>query len=156
MAVRRVVTGDRNGRSSVINEAATLTHHVGQTGVDILWSCASSPRVPNDGSIPDWSSSFPSPGGVLVSTIVIPPNSSAGVESGNPDFHVTRPGFHRTDSVDISMIVEGVCILELDDGSECALACGDVVVVNGNMHAWHNRTPQPVRLMTTIIGAARS
>jgi len=50
------------------------------------------------------------------------------------------PGFHRTDTIDIILMVSGEITCELD---RCAVTLrpGDTLVQNGGPHAWTNRGP---------------
>jgi quercetin dioxygenase-like cupin family protein len=64
-------------------------------------------------------------------------------------------GFHRTDTLDYVMILDGEIALELDRGS-VALRSGDCVVQRGTRHAWRNRSGRPVRLAVVMLSLARS
>ena len=58
---------------------------------------------------------------------------------------------HRTESVDVGVVLEGETWLLLDDGSETRMGAGDVVVQRGTNHAWANRSDRPVRMMFVLI-----
>ena len=47
--------------------------------------------------------------------------------------------FHRTDSLDYAIVLEGEITLLVDDG-EATLKAGDVAVQRATSHAWSNRT----------------
>ena len=59
----------------------------------------------------------------------------------------TRPeaplGWHRTETVDINVLLGGELILVLDTG-EVTLQPGDAVIQRNTMHAWKNPTNAPV------------
>ena len=59
-------------------------------------------------------------------------------------------GFHRTETIDFVMILEGDLTLELDDGS-VDLHPGDCVVQQGTRHAWRNRSDRPVRMAAVMV-----
>ena len=61
-------------------------------------------------------------------------------------------GLHRTASVDVGTVISGELTLLLPTG-ETTLRPGDTFVLRGNEHAWRNRTPQPVTIVVTMIGA---
>ncbi|KAJ9642167.1 hypothetical protein H2204_002536 [Knufia peltigerae] len=46
--------------------------------------------------------------------------------------------YHRTQSLDYGVVLEGEMIIDLDDGSSTRLKRGDVVIQRGTMHAWRN------------------
>ena len=58
---------------------------------------------------------------------------------------------HRTETVDVGVVLEGETWLLLDDGSETRVGVGDAVVQRGTMHAWANRSDQPVRMLFVMI-----
>jgi quercetin dioxygenase-like cupin family protein len=58
---------------------------------------------------------------------------------------------HRTETVDVGVVIEGETWLLLDDGSETRVGVGDAVVQRGTNHAWANRSDQPVRMMFVMI-----
>ncbi|WP_242448776.1 MULTISPECIES: cupin domain-containing protein [Burkholderia cepacia complex] len=70
-------------------------------------------------------------------------------------FEPNHPGMHTTNSVDYDIVLEGEITLELDDGQEVLLRKHDVVVQNGNRHAWRNRSEQPATMMFVLMGAKR-
>jgi quercetin dioxygenase-like cupin family protein len=58
---------------------------------------------------------------------------------------------HRTETVDVGVVLEGETWLLLDDGSETRVGPGDAVVQRGTNHAWANRSNRPVRMMFVLI-----
>ncbi len=45
---------------------------------------------------------------------------------------------HRTQSLDLGVVLEGSIVMELDDGSATLMEKGDVAVQRGTMHSWKN------------------
>jgi quercetin dioxygenase-like cupin family protein len=154
MGYRRIVTGDRDGRSTVRADEHVDTFVTDVADMDWMWRSEAVPSVPTNQD-PDRVFAIPPPGGVWVMSWVLQPGSTAAAENDIVDMTHERPGFHRTDSVDVNVVLQGTAVLELDDGVEVELKAGDAIVLNGNMHAWHNRTSDPVRLHATIVGAHR-
>jgi quercetin dioxygenase-like cupin family protein len=153
--MRRVVTGEGpDGRSRVVSDGAATTAEVGTMDLDLLWRNHAAPALPAATDVSP-EVAFPPPGGVWVITWTIP----GGAPSEDPDDIVQstgeRPGFHSTDSVDVNVVLSGEVVLELDEG-EVALRAGDLVVVNGSRHAWQNRSSEPVRVLSTIVGGTRT
>lgn len=54
----------------------------------------------------------------------------------------------------MNYVLSGSVFIELDFG-ETELRAGDLVVVNGDRHAWHNRSSELVKVLATIVGAHR-
>jgi quercetin dioxygenase-like cupin family protein len=153
--MRRVVTGEGpDGRSHVVSDGPAATAEVGTMDLEMLWRNDSAPPLPAPTDVPT-EVAFPPAGGVWVITWTIP----AGTTGEDPEDVVQstgeRPGFHSTDSVDVNVVLSGEVVLELDEG-EVALAAGDLVVVNGSRHAWQNRSSEPVRVLSTIVGGTRT
>ncbi|MEQ3549920.1 cupin domain-containing protein [Pseudonocardia nematodicida] len=149
-----VTTEGPDGRSFVLSDGDAVTAQVGGMDLDLLWRNESVPTLPADPDVPA-EVSFPPAGGVWVITWTIP----AGATGEDPDDIVAstgeRPGFHSTESVDVNLVLSGEVVLQLDEG-EVVLAVGDLVVVNGSRHAWHNRSSEPVRVLSTIVGGSRA
>jgi hypothetical protein len=60
--------------------------------------------------------------------------------------------FHKTDSIDFAVVLEGEIWLLLDEG-ECLLRAGDVVVQRGTAHSWSNRSDRVCRMAFLLLGA---
>jgi quercetin dioxygenase-like cupin family protein len=58
---------------------------------------------------------------------------------------------HRTETLDVGIVLEGETWLLLDDGSETWVEPGDAVVQRGTNHAWANRADKPVRMVFVMI-----
>lgn len=59
--------------------------------------------------------------------------------------------FHRTDSLDYAIVLEGEITLLVDDG-EATLRAGDVAIQRATSHAWSNRTDRVARVAFVLIG----
>lgn len=68
----------------------------------------------------------------------------------------SRPGMHRTDSIDIGVVVAGQVTVEAEDGSSVALSPGDVYIQNGAMHRWRPNPEDPGHVVFILIGAERA
>src|SRR5699024_11498308 len=76
--------------------------------------------------------------------------AQAGNEHNNSDHF----WFHRTDSLDYAVVLEGEITLLVDEG-EATLSAGDVVVQRATSHAWSNRTDTTARMLFVLIGTPR-
>ena len=59
--------------------------------------------------------------------------------------------FHRTDSLDYAIVLEGEITLLVDEG-EATLKAGDVAIQRATSHAWSNRTDRVARVAFVLIG----
>ncbi len=162
--VRRVVTGEPTDRSSEfthVEEVAPLIN--GLARIYSVWGFDAPPILPFHSHDPYADvSMFPPVAGVRVQVIVFPPpppsedahsrGQPLGVETtagnrelrkrldvqgferlGDPD---APPGMHRTNTIDIGVVISGRLGVTCTDGSEEVLEVGDVYVQNGAMHSW--------------------
>jgi quercetin dioxygenase-like cupin family protein len=63
-----------------------------------------------------------------------------------------RGAMHRTDTLDYVIAIEGEVEMLLDDSS-VTLRAGDVLVQQGTIHAWTNRTDRHARLAIVLVDA---
>jgi len=139
---RRIVTGhDASGRSVVLSDTPSpKTIDVGTAAFHEIWV---TDRVP--AAIPG---TEPEPTDRPVRT---PPPADGVVVR----FTEMAPGaespIHRTETVDVGVVLEGETWLLLDDGSETRVGPGDAVVQRGTNHAWANRSDRPVRMLFVLI-----
>jgi quercetin dioxygenase-like cupin family protein len=141
-APRRIVTGhDESGKSVVLSDTTTpKTLDIGTAAFHELWSTDQTP-VPIAASEPE-------PTDRPVRT----PPPANGV---NVRFTEMAPGaespMHRTETVDVGIVLEGETWLLLDDGSQTRVGVGDAVVQRGTNHAWANRSDRPVRMVFVMV-----
>jgi quercetin dioxygenase-like cupin family protein len=142
VAPRRIVTGhDASGRSVVLSDAPTpKTLDIGTAAFHEIWvtdrtpvAIGASEPEPTDRPV----RTPPPAGGVVVRFTEMAPGAEAPM--------------HRTETVDVGVVLEGETWLLLDDGSETRMGAGDVVVQRGTNHAWANRSDRPVRMMFVLI-----
>lgn len=62
------------------------------------------------------------------------------------------PGMHFTNTADHFYIIEGECVLVLEE-DEAVLRAGDVGICRGAMHGWRNDTDKTCRLVTFVLPA---
>jgi naringenin degradation protein FdeH len=144
-APRRIVTGhDASGKSVVLSDAPTpRTLDIGTAAFHELWITSQTP-TPIAASEPEPTDrpvrTPPPAGGVTVRFTEMAP----GAESP----------MHRTETLDVGVVLEGETWLLLDDGSETRMGAGDAVVQRGTNHAWANRSERPVRMVFAMIDGA--
>jgi hypothetical protein len=150
---RRVVVGtDRAGRAVIESDEITPTQ-MSSSGFNIsdLWVVQTLPANVQDGAPTDMADTIPREG-ILIRVVTFQPDGESDADSGLDPRGVEIAGLHRTDSVDVGTVISGELTLVLPTG-ETTLRPGETFVLRGNEHAWRNRTPQPVTIVVTMIGA---
>ncbi len=74
-----------------------------------------------------------------------------GVEV-DPNRSARHPGFHRTNTIDYAICLDGEIWAMLDEG-ETQMRTGDVLIQRGTYHAWSNRSDKPARMAFVLIDA---
>jgi quercetin dioxygenase-like cupin family protein len=141
-APRRIVTGhDAAGKSVILSDGpnpkmldigSAAFHEVWITDQTPVTIAADEPE-PTDRPV----RTPPPPNGVTVRFTEMAPGAEAPM--------------HRTESVDVGVVLDGETWLLLDDGSETLVQAGDAVVQRGTNHAWANRSDKPVRMVFVMI-----
>lgn len=130
--VRRVVTGTRDGRSTVLHDASVgAAVEDGPFGLFDVWCTGPDPAA-DDGSDPVADGEElrvePPPGGTLFRIVHWAPGQEAPR--------------HRTDTLDYLIVLSGRVTLSLDDG-DVTLGPGDCLVQRGVQHGWRNDADEP-------------
>jgi hypothetical protein len=175
--VRRVVTGEPQPGESEFTHVEEVTPLVPRPGFAQyhIWGFDETPSLPHhstDEYVPR--SHFPAPGGVRVFANLLSnlteewDSETAPAHKADDDEFVrimsqqdvgtavgTAPGMHRTDTIDIGVVVSGEVTVESTDGSKVTLVPGDVYIQNGAMHAWHGNPENPAHIVFVVVGASR-
>lgn len=174
LPTRRIVTGvDAEGRSIVISDGPTpnLFGPAGSPYLINFWATRESPADYTDPQDPAASPMplHPAPGGVTFRFFRVPPESDfahltdeqrrAGSKAyhaavGAPEAYIPdarHPGFHKTESVDFIVLLEGEITLLLDQ-DEVPMKPFDVVVQRGTSHSWVNHGSESALLMAVLVG----
>lgn len=172
LARRLVVTGhSANNRSKLASDTTVTGAEIpGQSGVEcsVIWGADRKMQFPDNGAKPAYEGFFPPLDGFRLIETYLPARFSASVDAspqgefaGAMDavmpglaeaMDAKRPGMHRTPTVDLIVVLEGRCILQLDD-DEIPLNTGDVVIESGTIHAWANPYDAPCRFLAAVVGA---
>jgi hypothetical protein len=159
---RRIISGEKDGNSFVaVAEAIEPVIRENGTKFWGVWGAQNVTRLPTDGT-PDWPPTvFPPPGGYRIHFVEFPAADASVTDPVGewPESGLARgyqysdaPGMHKTDSVDIVIVMEGQIGLEFEDGTLIELVPGDAVVQNGARHAWRHRDA-PCRVCFVNLGA---
>jgi quercetin dioxygenase-like cupin family protein len=143
--VRRVVTGHAGDVATVLLDANAANEKYPDPGVisTLIWSTDRMPvPIPVGEDAEDMGNrklgSAPPPHGSRFAIIDFPP--------GNP------VAFHRTDTLDYVIVLEGEIDNDLDDAS-VHLRAGDVLIQRGTHHAWVNRGTERARIAVVLLDA---
>jgi len=97
----------------------------------------------------------PAPGGSSWRVFELPPDEVvAAYLEAQGHAEAESGGFHRSDTLDYVMILDGEITLELDRGA-VTLGSGDCVVQRGTRHAWRNKSGRPVKMAVVMLSLAR-
>jgi mannose-6-phosphate isomerase-like protein (cupin superfamily) len=168
-SVRRVVTGhDAQGQAIIQSDGPTdrVYDKLGQDGLVFheIWNTQETPaRIDRAGGQPleDRLTLAPPKGGARIRVLDIPPDdptleldevfdniaASENYKGATSDRHAS---FHRTQTVDYGIVLEGELVLIMDVG-ETTVRAGDIVVQRGTNHGWANRTDKPCRIAFILI-----
>jgi quercetin dioxygenase-like cupin family protein len=142
---RRIVTGhDASGKSVVLSDGPTpKSLDIGTAAFHEIWITDAMP-VPIAAEEPETTDR---------PVRVPPPRNGVMVRYTEQGPGAESP-MHRTETLDVGIVLEGETWLLLDDGSETRVGPGDAVVQRGTMHAWANRSDRPVRMVFVLIDGA--
>lgn len=172
--LRRIVTDNgKDGRSRIlIDGAAAKMIAVEEAGLAEIWSA---PLAGN--SLYDATDRLseedlrlePADGAVKVRWFTVAPEDAAksredveaaaafafgAVGAGHCRVDTARhPMMHKTDSLDVIVLVKGCVDLLLDDGEAHGLEPGDVVIQRATNHAWVNHGTETALLVAVLINA---
>ncbi len=164
--MRRVVTGHRNGKSVILEDAEIPAQDIGVGEIARLWKTDGIPTIPLEERdlkehLP---TRMPKPGETLVWVWVCTPDEEFFKKAKENGVDVVGEwrkrsgddfGMHTTDTIDYDIILSGELWMELDDGAEVHLKPFDCVVQNGTRHAWRNRSSKNCVMLSVLIGAKR-
>ena len=142
--IRRVVTGHNGDAKAVIirdQEMQNITVMPSGNSAALLWVMDETPGgVDGDDDPSDRAMGIAPPdGGSAFRALELMPGKDAFM--------------HRTNSIDYVIIMEGECVMVLDDGTEVTMRAGDVMVQRGTWHGWANRSDKPCRIIFVLISA---
>lgn len=171
--IRRVITGHNDEGKSVVIIDETMTAELGhvltpegQPNVRLsdIWIIRQVPdsNAGNDDSVAEKVKLEPPPGGAVLRTLEIPPDSERNFDAMQRYFEQMdasdrlegqqHPGMHQTDTVDFLVIISGEVWMILDE-EEVLLKQGDTCVQRGTLHAWSNRSDKPCLLAGVLVDA---
>lgn len=168
--MRRLVlpAADSDGRPQPIPRLVTAPG----LGQHYIWGWDEPLTLPQvaDGGAYEPTSHYPGPGQVrITANVFADPESSEWSASGDDADEFRRlldaqdvgtirgddPKMHRTDTIDVGVVVHGRVTVEDSDGRQNTLGPGDVYIQRGDMHAWHADPDDPALVVFVLVGAPR-
>jgi quercetin dioxygenase-like cupin family protein len=144
MDIRRIVTGhDADGKAIITSDQVmdnVITMKSGNKGA-LIWVTDETPSGVDGDEDPSTRTLGigPPKNGNVFRILELPPGKD--------------PFMHRTDTIDYCIVLEGECVMLLDDNAEVAMKQGDVMVQRGTWHGWANRSDKNCRLAFILIGS---
>jgi hypothetical protein len=155
--MKQVITAEKDGKAYFVEPPELEPFYSRGFGI---WRLGGHPKLPvelpSSGLEPETGPMFPDQDGFRVYYTEIPPESEEPRDDGIPGLAdaMDEDGFHATETVDVVWILGGEVGLELPDAVEW-LTAGDVVIQNGTVHVWRNRSAEVGLLGTISLGAKR-
>jgi len=174
--LRRIVTGnDANGRSSIlIDGAPARLLAADEGGLAEIWEAASGDGLlsRDDRLSGEDVRLEPAPGAVKARWFTVPVEDNfasaeereakaafgfAACGASHARIDTTRhPMMHKTETLDVIILIKGVVDLLLDNGEAKTLKPGDVVIQRATNHAWVNRGTETALLVAVLMNAESS
>jgi quercetin dioxygenase-like cupin family protein len=158
-AVRRVVTGFApDGSPTFLSDGVppeTVASPMGHGLSELLWLRAPAAAASDGGEPPPGARGMFPPRGATAARMIRFPGYPEGTPADDtwlrvPDEDPAIPGWHRSNTLDLMVIIEGDLILGLDDG-EYPLGAGAAVIQRGTMHRWRVVGEQPCTFLSVLI-----
>ena len=160
---RRIVTGhNAQGKSIFVSDGQSPATYerAGGTIISDYWVTTATP-ADNSGNADGAPKSFslhPPHGGSVFRIIDLPPDSKRygdNPAAARPDHAIEgrHPGFHKTDTIDYAIVLDGEVWAMMDEGEDKLMKPGDVLVQRGTSHAWSNRSDKNCVIAFILIDA---
>jgi len=168
---RRIVTGHRDGASTVLSDErrqAYAFQTVEGFEQTYIWATKGITEAHPDvveAVLPK--SAIPVPEGSLVQIVTFPPRRG-DAPSGDPatiaqEYRERLPGLaetfepggsmmHTTQTLDYAILLDGELWLELDGGETVHLLSGDIVIQQATRHGWRNKGSRPATIAFVMLG----
>ena len=154
---RRVVTGERAGRSAIVTDNTECPFRMAVEGaegivVTEMWRTGRDPEcAPNGPETCTMPLAFgPVAGGTVALILEWAPDAQL---FGTTDPSVANAATtHATDTIDYLHVIDGEIHVMLEEGESC-LRTGDTLVQRGTSHGWSNRSAKPCRMFVVMVSA---
>jgi mannose-6-phosphate isomerase-like protein (cupin superfamily) len=161
--VRRIVTGvNDQGRSIIVSDgpALNITRLSGAAlGAHVLWATGEAAAEGEEPAPPGHSFGFHSNGGSILRVVDFPPDEEYEIDTltkfldENDVRDKAKPRhfwFHKTESLDYAIVLEGEIHALLDD-DETVMKAGDILIQRATNHSWSNRSDKTCRMAFVLL-----
>ena len=158
--VRRVLLAESEDGSSFVarEDQVEPSAFPGIGQLFSLWGTDSVLELPDAGTVPPFEGTFPPVGGFRVFMTRFSPNEASLSEVDDMPEHLNMPSasdMHSSDTVDVNILLSGSLDCVLSDQSVVKLTAGDMIVLNGAEHSWHNSSAEEAVMLFFLTGASR-
>ena len=162
--IRRVVTGiDQDGQAIFTSDGPApftkASDLLGGWAVDIWEMALIPPGLSDDGDLTT-GGGFPKEGSLVFRMVKMPAESVLRANPEEAEEYMGGPidldsddfGMHRSDTVDLIIILSGEVWAVMGNGDETLLKPGDTLVQRGTVHTWRNRGSEPCVMAAVLVG----
>jgi hypothetical protein len=161
-AVRRIVTGhNEQGESVILSDGTALnvTAEPGRPVAQVLWATGEGRATGSEPAPSGHKFAFHSERGSLLRVVDFPPDEyydkekllqfldAEGVRDKGQPRHLW---FHKTESLDYAVVLDGEIHAMLDQG-EALMKAGDVLIQRATNHSWSNRSGKNCRMLFVLL-----
>ncbi|WP_313802183.1 cupin domain-containing protein [Sphingobium sp.] len=164
--VRRIVTGENaEGRSVILSDGDTpnwVRPKAGGSAAQVVWATGDSAAQGADPAPAGHPFGFHSPNGTILRIVDFAPDDAQNTDmtiaflEENKVRHDDKARhfmFHRTESLDYAIVLEGEIYAMMDEG-ETLMRAGDVLIQRATSHSWSNRSNRFCRMAFVLIAEA--
>lgn len=150
---RRIVTGIKNGRSVITDDAiaTNVSEHFPGLIISDIWTTIQMPAdLSKETKVENTAFPVVPANGSYFRYVSIPPDKDLGIkplETGQ-----VHPLMHQTATLDYIIILSGEIYMILDE-EETLLKAGDIVIQRGTNHAWSNRSDTHCIQLAVLLDA---
>lgn len=150
---RRIVTGIKNGRSVITDDAiaTNVSEHFPGLIISDIWATSQmSADLSTEIKIENTAFPIVPANGSYFRYVSIPPDKDLGIKPMKTG--QVHPLMHKTATLDYIIILSGEIYMILDD-EEILLKAGDIVIQRGTNHAWSNRSDTHCIQLAVLLAA---
>ncbi len=162
--IRRVVTGfDENNQAILTSDGPAplmkSSKVLGAWAGDIWEMGSIPPELSDDGALTT-GGGFPKTGSLVFRMIQLPPEGALREHPEEAERYMGGPvdldsddfGMHRSDTVDLIIVLSGEIWAIMDSGEKTLLKPGDTLIQRGTVHTWRNLGPEPCVMAAVLVG----
>ena len=162
--IRRVVTGfDQEGQAVFTSDEAAPfmkeSETLGAWAGDVWEMAEIPPKLSDDGDLTT-GGGFPDTGSLVFRMLQLPPEGALRENPEEAEEYMGGPanlesddfGMHRSDTVDLIIVLSGEVWAIMDSGDKTLLKPGDTLIQRGTVHTWRNLGEVPCVMAAVLVG----